>query len=80
MADETSPPASLPPFCLVFLGLSSFPHFERDPHDPPHPYPCVQQKCGTESAPSEYAFGCNPADSGGMSGAMNWLGGTGAGD
>jgi hypothetical protein len=28
-------PPSLPSTCRVFPGLSSFPHFERDPRGPP---------------------------------------------
>jgi hypothetical protein len=31
VTDVTAPPAFAAPFCMDFPGLSSFPHFERDP-------------------------------------------------
>jgi hypothetical protein len=43
-------PPSLPPSCGVFSSLSSFPHFERDPHDPD-----IYQRAGTEEHASRSA-------------------------
>jgi two-component system phosphate regulon sensor histidine kinase PhoR len=48
-------PPSLLPFCVVFPGLSSFPHFERDPHAPPQSA-CVRGAevvCGTANSMTE---------------------------
>jgi hypothetical protein len=50
MTDETSPPAFLAPLRLVFPVLSSFPHFERDPHDPESLSLCAVKKCATHPA------------------------------